>query len=298
MPGVIMPKYFPATNPPMGGCWDDEIRRAWSPTPLNDDKLITRRNHMLFGMMAQVLSVFVGIVLNRYRKSMASIMFHLMLLIAAAVGFYGALYLKYYVMLAHSGLTCGFAVIFFGYMLLEMFLVDETSSAIIWVLMHFMMVWQFVFVYISSRLWNYIRHKYKFPDRQPFAENSQSNEEDIEDVKNQSSEFKKHITDIPALSNDHQIKIPDIKVHSSDQGNGASNVSGNWDFAAKQDKNSSISVKDENLCCICLNRPRSVAMVPCGHKCVCSDVKCHGGMVGKRCPICREKVERTMRIFD
>jgi len=52
-------------------------------------------------------------------------------------------------------------------------------------------------------------------------------------------------------------------------------------------------------CCICLERTatdRLLVLVPCGHRCVCAG--CSGSLVGKPCPICRENVERVMRVYE
>ena len=52
-------------------------------------------------------------------------------------------------------------------------------------------------------------------------------------------------------------------------------------------------------CCICLERTASdrlLALVPCGHKCVCAG--CADGLVRKPCPICRKKVREVLRVYE
>ena len=52
-------------------------------------------------------------------------------------------------------------------------------------------------------------------------------------------------------------------------------------------------------CCICLERTakdRLLALVPCGHKCVCAG--CADRLVRKPCPICRKKVREVLRVYD
>jgi len=169
-------------------------------------------------------------------------------------------------------------------------------GSMVWILMHFMFVWQFVFVYISYRLWNYIRHKHKFPERQPFRQQganevslSADGSSGIHDVE------IKIPSSIPVNRIDKPSPAPQIHVKSQKQPINKA-VSANWDFA-DQDNDFEDSDMAEK-CCICLSKKRTMAMVPCGHKCLCSDVKCHGGIVGKACPICRQKVSSVMRIFD
>jgi serine/threonine protein kinase len=52
-------------------------------------------------------------------------------------------------------------------------------------------------------------------------------------------------------------------------------------------------------CCVCLQvlaTRRLLALVPCGHRCVCAD---HAAdVVGRTCPICREEVREAIRVFD
>ena len=49
-----------------------------------------------------------------------------------------------------------------------------------------------------------------------------------------------------------------------------------------------------NECPCCLERDRDTACVPCGHT-MCSH--CVGQFVGKECPVCREDVKATMKVF-
>jgi hypothetical protein len=52
-------------------------------------------------------------------------------------------------------------------------------------------------------------------------------------------------------------------------------------------------------CCLCLERmpTRSLlALVPCGHRCVCAE---HAAdVVGRQCPLCRREAREALRVFD
>jgi hypothetical protein len=58
----------------------------------------------------------------------------------------------------------------------------------------------------------------------------------------------------------------------------------------KQDKD-----KEDKECSICLNAMPNVSCVPCGHVCLCE--KCDSAIDLGTCPICRENVLMTMKIF-
>ena len=47
-------------------------------------------------------------------------------------------------------------------------------------------------------------------------------------------------------------------------------------------------------CVVCLDAPASMALLPCGHRCVCAG--CAGTV--RACPICRGGVQGSVRIFD
>ena len=53
------------------------------------------------------------------------------------------------------------------------------------------------------------------------------------------------------------------------------------------------------LCVVCDDAPADYALLMCGHRCLCVDCVKHfqpGG--GRECPMCRQPIERTMRIYD
>ena len=55
----------------------------------------------------------------------------------------------------------------------------------------------------------------------------------------------------------------------------------------------------EKECCICLKAEelgKLLALVPCGHRCVCAD--CSALVVGHTCPVCRTEARQAIRVFD
>ena len=57
------------------------------------------------------------------------------------------------------------------------------------------------------------------------------------------------------------------------------------------------SVATELMCVICLSDERSVACVPCGHKCLCEGCGTHA-VAKYKCPMCREPIMMFMRVFE
>ena len=53
-------------------------------------------------------------------------------------------------------------------------------------------------------------------------------------------------------------------------------------------------------CCVCVARPKTHAVMPCGHRCLCDDPRCSDmGRLGWRCPICRAPATGgVVKIFD
>jgi interleukin-1 receptor-associated kinase 4 len=55
----------------------------------------------------------------------------------------------------------------------------------------------------------------------------------------------------------------------------------------------------EKECCICLKTEevgKLLALVPCGHRCVCGE--CSALVVGRTCPVCRTTARQAIRVFD
>jgi len=60
------------------------------------------------------------------------------------------------------------------------------------------------------------------------------------------------------------------------------------------------AVEDAKLCVVCLDAPRAMLIVPCGHKCLCKT--CSAILVARadteKCPICRARVSQYIEVFD
>jgi len=56
-------------------------------------------------------------------------------------------------------------------------------------------------------------------------------------------------------------------------------------------------VADPGECCVCLDRSKSHALLPCGHLCACMDCAAFLAARASPCPVCRCAIERAVQIF-
>jgi hypothetical protein len=55
-------------------------------------------------------------------------------------------------------------------------------------------------------------------------------------------------------------------------------------------------LRDERLCCVCMDAPAVIAFVPCGHITTCAD--CHSGLPEpKRCTHCAAPASSALRVY-
>ena len=58
---------------------------------------------------------------------------------------------------------------------------------------------------------------------------------------------------------------------------------------------------NQNTCVICQDNVSIMAVIPCGHLCLCNECSevCMGGQNGQRtCPICRGNMQSVLRIYS
>uniref|UniRef100_A0A669EV24 RING-type domain-containing protein n=1 Tax=Oreochromis niloticus TaxID=8128 RepID=A0A669EV24_ORENI len=49
------------------------------------------------------------------------------------------------------------------------------------------------------------------------------------------------------------------------------------------------------ICVICFNQPHNCVLLDCGHVCCCHT--CYEALPRKYCPICRQRIERVLRLY-
>jgi len=58
---------------------------------------------------------------------------------------------------------------------------------------------------------------------------------------------------------------------------------------------------DSKICSVCMDNPIEMAVIPCGHTCLChgcsEDYKNNPRNLSSGCPLCRGKIERFLRIY-
>ena len=57
-----------------------------------------------------------------------------------------------------------------------------------------------------------------------------------------------------------------------------------------------IAKDGDKTCVVCLINKNNYCIVPCGHQCICYKCSKHSSL--KDCPICRVKIEKTIRVYN
>lgn len=89
---------------------------------------------------------------------------------------------------------------------------------------------------------------------------------------------------------------------------GSSSSDNKKEFSSRSKKKKEFSSRSQNKkdvtgkkefgeCCVCMDRGKSHALVPCGHLCACAECAVH--LVKKKlpCPVCRGSIERSVQIY-
>lgn len=100
--------------------------------------------------------------------------------------------------------------------------------------------------------------------------------------------FKQHIRDPHAYPYSVTIKH-----------NGLKSPSAHFTFLARTPtpEPEVVCPKDNDECVVCMDNPKSMVIVPCGHKCLCAN--CVAQVQQQRvCPVCRGTIEKIVRVFD
>ena len=56
--------------------------------------------------------------------------------------------------------------------------------------------------------------------------------------------------------------------------------------------------REHRLCAVCLRAERSTLLLPCRHRCLCEGCAASVRQTSGRCPLCRETIESSMRVFS
>jgi hypothetical protein len=60
-----------------------------------------------------------------------------------------------------------------------------------------------------------------------------------------------------------------------------------------------MSTDEQSLCVVCMDAPKTHAIVPCGHVCVCEE--CGERLLAVQpvvCPMCREHAAMVMKLYS
>jgi len=57
-------------------------------------------------------------------------------------------------------------------------------------------------------------------------------------------------------------------------------------------------LKSNILCCICMENPKEIAFIPCGHRACC--MKCSNDVIksnNKICPLCKTNIDSVLKVY-
>ena len=120
------------------------------------------------------------------------------------------------------------------------------------------------------------------------------------------SAIRKSALDMGEAENDPMFASAwrvEIAVRSGEIGGGATVASSGSSGSASTSEATAAAAADflpsafGDNCSICLAKKRTHALVPCGHRCLCSDCTCLDSL-GYTCPICRRPAHDTLRVWD
>ena len=110
---------------------------------------------------------------------------------------------------------------------------------------------------------------------------------------------KKKSTSVAASEQLASIAEEELQVQpeTEPQRVGVFNLSDIGSALTSKEDDAATSVATALMCVICMSDEKSIACVPCGHKCLCEGCGAHE-VVGDKCPMCREPIKMFMRVFE
>ncbi|CAI2379445.1 unnamed protein product [Moneuplotes crassus] len=245
--------------------------RDWVSYPQLDwlykyDTLRNRRNCMIPLNFVQLLSAFCGIMTFMMRKNRVSIFINIFAIILAVIGLLGATRCKWKLSLIHCIMTIGVVGAAFVYEILYA-LFGKKKQTDDYQIEETWILLVFSLPYVIDLF-----------------------------VGIYGAIFSVTLIDIEEKENQNQ--------NQNQNQNDGNNPNYNINIPMSQElmelnhnlKNS------QDLCCVCLEKPRNSVFIPCGHQCTCNE--CGKGYLQSRgqrekiCIICRKPVERIIQTFN
>jgi len=69
-------------------------------------------------------------------------------------------------------------------------------------------------------------------------------------------------------------------------------------FSSEELEANAAALQGYDLCCVCSERRKDAALVPCGHKAMCLNCAMNVQRRGLACPVCREPITQVLRVYD
>lgn len=94
-----------------------------------------------------------------------------------------------------------------------------------------------------------------------------------------------------------QIRMPSLNFNRATRARRFPEVRRSLSTPLPQDKDNLNRSNDDRCCVICQERLKCILLLPCRHVCMCSECNTRFQLYDNSCPICRNDIEDTMRIF-
>jgi len=95
-----------------------------------------------------------------------------------------------------------------------------------------------------------------------------------------------------------QVGTPGSVDGKYSMGSSSSSSDNKKEFSSRSQNKKDVTGKNDfGDCCVCMDRGKAHALVPCGHLCACAE--CAVRLVKKKlpCPVCRGSIERSVHIY-
>jgi hypothetical protein len=120
-------------------------------------------------------------------------------------------------------------------------------------------------------------------------------------AKNRAAKLRKKKKSTSEADSEQLASIAEEELHvqseTEPQRAGVFNLSDIGSALTPKEDDAATSVATALMCVFCMSYEKSIACVPCGHKCLCEACGAHE-VVGDKCPMCREPIAMFMRVFE
>jgi hypothetical protein len=120
----------------------------------------------------------------------------------------------------------------------------------------------------------------------------------------QSKKYTKYMNEDATNDRLNKLRVLESKYLKTDSSDEALNIY-KKESLKKIDKSTDVIIQvedeDKNLCSVCMDRERDIALIPCGHTILCepcsSRLKNYFWILKPQCPICRQTIKSRLKLY-